>query len=436
MQTTLSKPPFLPSAAPAAAATLVRTPSAAPAPADAQSSPHPFAQMLKQNQAPQPNAPAAKPASSADDAGHRDEAGNADEVSAPVDFEEAETAATHGRSADAPRRARSARADERSTARAARALSRESEKANPFGDAKPTETDDPTAPSTPIDPALALWPAERPPTPDALPHDALVPSVAAARERRDLGTPDTTPAHDASSKIDSLDTSATLRSAPESIDGKRTEPDAKSESKGFADLVAQRLVIEMPAPALAAERTSASQQPDAIATRLEAIVATPIFSAAAFTPAAAAAPIAAPVDVRLPTPVASPDFAQALGAQVSVLASNGVQRAELHLNPAEMGPVSVQIVIDGAQARVEFGADFAATRHAIENGLPELASALRDAGLTLTGGGVSQHARGRGEHGAESGSNPGRKARGGAEAEPVSAIRLRSVALGGVDLYA
>jgi hypothetical protein len=124
-----------------------------------------------------------------------------------------------------------------------------------------------------------------------------------------------------------------------------------------------------------------------------------LFSAAAFTPAAAIAPIAAPVDVRFATPVGAPDFAQALGTQVSVLAGNGVQRAELHLNPAEMGPVSVQIVIDGGQARVDFGADLAATRHAIENGLPELASALRDAGLTLTGGGVSQHARGRGDRG-------------------------------------
>ena len=53
-----------------------------------------------------------------------------------------------------------------------------------------------------------------------------------------------------------------------------------------------------------------------------------------------------------------------------------------------MGPVSVQIVMDGTQARIDFGADLAATRHTIEAGLPELASALRDAGFTLVGGGV------------------------------------------------
>jgi len=119
-----------------------------------------------------------------------------------------------------------------------------------------------------------------------------------------------------------------------------------------------------------------------------------------------------------------------------VLARDGVQRAELHLHPADMGPVSVQITLDGAQARVDFGADIAATRHVIENGLPELASALRDAGLTLTGGGVSSHARGRDEAGREAANGGRRGAGAGPDAEPAAPARQRAVALGGVDLYA
>ena len=70
----------------------------------------------------------------------------------------------------------------------------------------------------------------------------------------------------------------------------------------------------------------------------------------------------------------SPDFAEAFGVQVSLLARDGVQEAELHLNPAEMGPVSVQIVLDGERARIDFGAQAAATRAAIEASLPELAA--------------------------------------------------------------
>src|SRR5213079_3279668 len=99
--------------------------------------------------------------------------------------------------------------------------------------------------------------------------------------------------------------------------------------------------------------------------------------------------------LALATPIDSPDFAAALGVRVSLLTQDGVQRAELHLNPAETGPVSIHIALDGTAARIDFGADVAATRAAIERGLPELASALRDAGFTLAGGGVSQHAGGR-----------------------------------------
>jgi hypothetical protein len=110
------------------------------------------------------------------------------------------------------------------------------------------------------------------------------------------------------------------------------------------------------------------------------------------------APVLRPADgglqVALATPVESPKFHEALGVQVSVLARDGVQHAELHLNPAEMGPISVQIAVDGQQAQIHFGSDSAQTRQIVESSLPALAAALRDAGLTLSGGGVSQHAPG------------------------------------------
>jgi flagellar hook-length control protein FliK len=157
--------------------------------------------------------------------------------------------------------------------------------------------------------------------------------------------------------------------------------------------------------------------------------------AAAQVPTAArAAEAAAPVSVNLPTPATAPEFAQSLGVQVSVLARGGVQQAELHLNPADMGPISVQIALDGTQAQVNFGADSAATRQIIESGLPELAAALRDAGFTLSGGGVQGQARGRGEGGTgEHGSG-----REGTPSETeVTPQRVNArVAAGGVDLYA
>ena len=139
-------------------------------------------------------------------------------------------------------------------------------------------------------------------------------------------------------------------------------------------------------------------------------------------------------------PIDSPDFAQAFGVQVSVLARDGVHEAQLQLNPAEMGPVSVQIAMDGERAHIDFGAQAAATRAAIEASLPELAAALRDAGLTLSGGGVSQHTPGRGD--AQRGASPDEarsstRERAGAVAGTNSRPAWRGrVSPGGVDLYA
>jgi len=55
-------------------------------------------------------------------------------------------------------------------------------------------------------------------------------------------------------------------------------------------------------------------------------------------------------------------------------------------------------VLDGTQARVDFSADMASTRAAIEASLPMLAAALHDSGLTLAGGGVFD---GQARHGAQ-----------------------------------
>jgi flagellar hook-length control protein FliK len=107
----------------------------------------------------------------------------------------------------------------------------------------------------------------------------------------------------------------------------------------------------------------------------------------------ASAAASAPFDAHLSAALGSPDFAPALGVQVSVLVREGVQEARLHLNPADMGPIAVQIAVEGTNARVHFQADVPATREALQNSLPDLAAALHDNGFTLSGGGVSDSGR-------------------------------------------
>ncbi|HEX6707087.1 MAG TPA: flagellar hook-length control protein FliK [Albitalea sp.] len=181
----------------------------------------------------------------------------------------------------------------------------------------------------------------------------------------------------------------------------------------------------------AAVETCPAAEPRTELSRLADLTALP---AAGLAHRADAAP-SAPLAVNLPTPVTQPEFREALGVQVSLLAREGVQRAELHLNPADMGPISVQIALDGTRAQVDFGADSFATRQVIESGLPELAAALRDAGFTLTGGGVSQHPRGQSQQEPPASSPPGTTARGEAAGEPARRVTVR-MPQGALDLYA
>ena len=102
---------------------------------------------------------------------------------------------------------------------------------------------------------------------------------------------------------------------------------------------------------------------------------------------------AAPVQAEVRPDIGSKEFAPALGSQLSVLVRNGIEHAQLKLNPAEMGPIEVRISIDGQQAQVDFSAAQAHTRQAMQDAVPALATALRENGLTLTGGGVFEQPR-------------------------------------------
>lgn len=169
-----------------------------------------------------------------------------------------------------------------------------------------------------------------------------------------------------------------------------------------------------------------------------------ITPAAATQPAASAGP-ALPYQAHITAAVGTPAFAPALGAQVRMLVRDDIGHARLELNPAEMGPVSVHIALQGQQAHVEFGADLAATRAALQESLPALAAALQESGITLTGGGVSERQAGGGNAGQSSdapggraqASAPAEGARAGAAMAPVAAPAIAGGrGRGAVDLYA
>lgn len=158
----------------------------------------------------------------------------------------------------------------------------------------------------------------------------------------------------------------------------------------------------------------------------------------------------------LNTPVHSADFQQALadrvGMWISGPAASGPITAELRLNPTEMGPVQIRIVLEGQTAQVDFSAAQAETRQAIEASLPALSAQLEEAGLSLSGGGVSDQNAGqswRGDQAADradgggSGRSSGqagapneRMSDQGTAATQLAARAAASSRPGGLDLYA
>lgn len=126
--------------------------------------------------------------------------------------------------------------------------------------------------------------------------------------------------------------------------------------------------------------------------------AAPALAGLAGPPSPHAAPDTASASSSAPSFALAPQihsaaFPGALGVQLSLLARNGIEQARMVVNPEQMGPIAVQLALDGTQVRVDFVADNGQTRQLLQDALPGLAGALRDAGFTLAGGGVFQQAR-------------------------------------------
>jgi len=267
-----------------------------------------------------------------------------------------------------------------------------------------------------------------------------------------LARPDPTTAHGAAAHARASGEAATdpAQDADTGRDGNARAEAASRSGRLLADSAAGRVAQRSSDAADAARdarqtRTDASQQlltdasrdatPLAAQARLAATGAagptaggTPETSFAAQlgkATAGVAAADAPSAGTKLQAPLHSAAFASELGTRVSLLAVNGTQQAELQLNPAEMGPVTVQIVVDGSQAQVSFHAAQAETRQALERSLPDLAAALQGSGLTLSGGGVFQQQAGgqgaaaeRDGRGTESGGHA--RSQGATGVEPVT----------------
>jgi len=98
------------------------------------------------------------------------------------------------------------------------------------------------------------------------------------------------------------------------------------------------------------------------------------------SPAPAAAP---PASYPITVPFGSPRFGAAFGERVSWMVREGLQNAELTLNPPDLGPIRIALSMEKDAASFGFNATHAQTRAAIEQALPRLRELLAEQGLSL-----------------------------------------------------
>lgn len=82
-------------------------------------------------------------------------------------------------------------------------------------------------------------------------------------------------------------------------------------------------------------------------------------------------------------PIGSDDFSTETASKILYFVQSGVQSAQLHLNPAHLGPLEVQIRMDGNQVNVALASIHVETRHALEASLPQLRQMFGEQGITL-----------------------------------------------------
>ncbi len=105
---------------------------------------------------------------------------------------------------------------------------------------------------------------------------------------------------------------------------------------------------------------------------------------ASVMPGAATNPAAASQQpLVLSAPLGSGDWQQGLGQQLVGLYQRGDKQIDLHLHPADLGPLSISLRLADSGAQAQFISAHPQVRAAVEQALPELRAALASQGIAL-----------------------------------------------------
>lgn len=144
--------------------------------------------------------------------------------------------------------------------------------------------------------------------------------------------------------------------------------------------------FELPGQKLVAETTTGTTQPAST----DVLNASPLRAPLAQTGMPAES-VTINSQSFIPETFGKADWGQGMGKQILWMVNQGISRAEIRLNPANLGPLEVRIDMENDQVNVAFSSRHADVREAVEQALPRLREMLEDKGLNLSNTDVSQH---------------------------------------------
>jgi flagellar hook-length control protein FliK len=159
----------------------------------------------------------------------------------------------------------------------------------------------------------------------------------------------------------------------------------------------------------------------------------PLAAAQPNTPAQSAA-------TAINTPVSHAAWGSEFSQKITLMTSRNEQTAQLHLNPPNLGPLSVTLKVSGDQASALFVSPHAAVRDAVTQAMPQLRDMMAASGIMLGNATVNDQAPR--DQQAFTGREPGGNGNSGSNspitdtASPVAAVTMASRHQGMVDTFA
>ncbi|UVC29944.1 flagellar hook-length control protein FliK [Pantoea sp. SOD02] len=82
-------------------------------------------------------------------------------------------------------------------------------------------------------------------------------------------------------------------------------------------------------------------------------------------------------------PPETPEWKQSVSQHIAIFSRNGLHNAEIRLHPEELGSLQISLRVHQDQAQVHIVSEHALVRQAMEHAMPQLRTAMAEAGLQL-----------------------------------------------------